>query len=366
MQSPAARPYARSTTSTPQSIGLRFARVIAIRWRIVKMMPTVSAVVPTYNRADLVRSIVRNLRAQTHPPDQIVVVDNGSSDATQIVARELGTDLLVFPENRGFAAAVNAGIQHSSGEWLLIANNDVVLEPAWIERLLASLERHNALFGTGKLLRKDAGRTLDGSWDLVSRAAYAWRCGYGRQDGNVWSIPRKIWLAPMTAAIFHRTVFERVGLLETRFESYYEDVEFGVRCALARVEGLYEPAAVAVHMGKATFGKNAARVYYLSARNQVLLLAKHYPAETLRRFAWPIFVGQFLALMAAAKKGQLFAAVRGKWHALRRWPEFRSNFTESAASIEAAFSESELQIRSLQQQIGFDSYWRLYFSLVRS
>jgi GT2 family glycosyltransferase len=328
-------------------------------------MMTVSAIIPTYNRADLVRSIVTNLRAQSRPPDQILIVDNGSSDATQIVVRELGTDLIVFPENRGFAPAVNAGIQRATGDWLLIANNDVVLEPAWIERMLASLEHHGALFGAGKLFRPDGGRTLDGSWDLVSRAAYAWRCGYGRQDGNVWSVPRKIWLAPMTAAIFHRSVFERVGLLETRFESYYEDVEFGVRCALARIEGLYEPAAVAVHMGKATLGKNAARVYYLSARNQVLLLAKHYPAHTLRRFAWPILVGQFLSLMAAANHRQFFTALRGKWHALRRWPEFRSDVTAPAESIEAAFSESELEIRNLQREIGFDSYWRLYFSLVR-
>lgn len=329
-------------------------------------MPTVSAIVPTYNRADLVRSILTNLQAQTHAPDQIIVIDNGSTDATQLVARELGADLLVFPENRGFAVAVNAGIEHSTGDWLLIANNDVVLEPAWIERLLASLDRHDALFGTGKLLRKDAGRTLDGSWDLVSRAAYACRCGYGRQDGNVWSIPRNIWLAPMTAALFHRSVFERVGLLDARFESYYEDVDFGIRCALAGVRGLYEPASVAVHIGKATLGKNARRIMYLSARNQVLLLAKHYPAATLRRFAWPIIVGQFLALMMAAKHWQFLTALRGKWHALRRWAEFRTGLTEAAESIEAAFSESESQIRSLQQQIGFDSYWRLYFSLVRS
>lgn len=335
----------------------------------------VSAIIPTYNRADLVRSIVTNLRAQTRPPDQIIVVDNGSTDATQVVGRELGVDLVVFPENRGFAAAVNAGIEHATGDWLLIANNDVVLKPGWIERLLASVLQHNALFGVGKLLRKDAGRTLDGSWDLVSRAAYAWRCGYGRPDGKIWSVPRNIWLAPMTAALFHKSVFERVGLLETRFESYFEDVDFGVRCALARLEGLYEPAAVAVHIGKATLGKNARRVTYLSARNQVLLLAKHYPAETLRRFAWPIFVGQLLSLMAAANHGQLFTAVRGKWHALRQWSAFRTDMDlaadpetlrEITKSIETTFSESELEIRNLQREIGFDIYWRLYFSLVRS
>jgi len=340
---------------------------------MVGLMPTVSAIIPTYNRADLVQSIVTNLRAQSRPPDQIIVVDNGSQDGTQILARELGADLIVFPENRGFAVAVNEGIRQASGDWLLIVNNDVVLEPGWIDRLLLAAQQENVLFAIGKLLRKDDLKTLDGSWDLVSRAAYAWRCGYGHRDGAIWSIRRKVFFPPMTAALFHRQVFERVGLLETRFESYYEDVDFGVRCALAGLEGIYEPAAVAVHIGKATFGKNGARIMYLSARNQVLLLAKHYPARTLRRFAWPILVGQILSLMAAAKQGHFFAALRGKWHGLRQWSTFRKEIDAAPDArlpaidaIEAAFSESELEIRRLQRQIGFDSYWRLYFSLVRS
>ncbi|MBV9762388.1 MAG: glycosyltransferase family 2 protein [Acidobacteriaceae bacterium] len=330
-------------------------------------MPRISAIVPTYNRADLVQSILANLKTQTRPPDQVIVIDNGSRDATQMVARESGADLIVFPENRGFAAAVNEGVRQASGDWLLIVNNDVVLEPEWLERLLRAVAEENALFATGKLLQRDDPAKLDGSWDLVSRAAYAWRCGYGKRDGAVWSVRRKMFFPPMTAALFNRQVFERVGLLETRFESYYEDVDFGVRCALAGLEGVYEPAAVAVHAGHTTLGKRGARVLYLSARNQVLLLAKHYPPETVRRFAWPILVGQLLSLMAAAKQGHFFAALRGKWHGLRRWPAFRKQAQRGAAeAIEAAFSESEREIRSLQRQVGFDPYWRLYFSLVRA
>jgi GT2 family glycosyltransferase len=326
-------------------------------------MASVTAIIPTWNRADLLRSILTNLDAQTRPPDQVIVVDNGSTDATQLVAREFRVDVAVFPENRGFAAAVNEGIGRAKGEWLLILNNDVVLEPEWLERLLASAEQENAQFAAGKLLRMDA-QTLDGSWDLVSRAAYAWRCGFGRPDGAVWSVKRKISFVPMTAALFHHRVFEQIGLLETRFESYYEDVDFGVRCVLAGLEGIYEPAAVAMHMGKSTLGKGDRRVMFLSARNQVLLLAKHYPAETLRRFAWPIFVGQILAVLAAAKKGHLLAALRGKWDGFRQWSTFRSE-VKPRTEIEAAFSESELEIRTLQKQIGFDLYWRFYFSLVR-
>jgi len=326
-------------------------------------MCTVAAVIPTWNRAGLVRSVLVNLSSQNRPPDRVIVVDNGSTDDTQAVTRELGAECIALEANLGFAAAVNQGIQQTNTDWVLILNNDVLLEPDWLDRLLSAADETGASFAVGKLLQPDGKNRLDGSWDLVSRGAYAWRCGYHRADGLVWSIRRSIALAPMTAALFHRRVFEKVGLLETRFESYYEDVDFGIRCALAGFSGVYEPAAVAVHLGKATYGKRAARVYLLSARNQVLLLAKHYPAQTLRRFAWPILVGQTLSLLAATRQGHPIAALRGKWQALRRWPGFRHQVSSSAA-IEAAMTASEREILAIQRASGFDIYWRLYFSLV--
>jgi GT2 family glycosyltransferase len=326
-------------------------------------MPTVSAVIPTWNRADLIRSVLANLHNQTRHPDEVLVVDNGSEDDTAAVAHDLGAKCIAFETNRGFAVAVNEGIRRAISEWVLILNNDVVLQGDWLEILLTTATVRDASFAVGKLLRPDGPAQLDGSWDLVSRGAYAWRCGYERPDSSVWSMPRRIALAPMTAALFHRQVFDKVGLLETRFESYYEDVDFGIRCALAGFSGVYEPRAVATHLGKATYGKRAARVYFLSARNQVLLLAKHYPRETLRRFAWPILVGQTLALLAAARQGHPLTALRGKWQALRRWSAFRDSLP-SAEAIEAATTASEREILEIQQTAGFDIYWRLYFSLV--
>ena len=328
---------------------------------------TISAVIPTWNRADLLRSVLMNLQSQTRSPDQIIVVDNGSRDESSVVARQHGVDLIAFPDNRGFAVAVNEGILRARGNWILILNNDVVLQPDWLERLCASAEAGGAAFAVGKLLRPDGSSQIDGSWDLVSRAAYAWRCGYGKPDGGVWSTKRKIHFAPMTAALFRRDVFSRIGLLETRFESYYEDVDFGVRCALAGLDGVYEPTAVATHMSKTTLGKSSYRVYFLTARNQVLILAKYYSFTTLLRFAWPVLVGQFLALLAAGRQRNLMAAIRGKWAGIRLWSSFRkSALAVRRADIEQTFSESEREIHRLQQQVGFDPYWRLYFSLVRT
>jgi GT2 family glycosyltransferase len=315
----------------------------------------------------LLQIILENLRSQSEPPEQIIVVDNGSRDNSCDVARRFGTDLLAFPENRGFAVAVNEGIKRATGDWVFIVNNDVVLQPNWLEQALQTAKQENALFVVGKLLRINEENEIDGSWDLISRAAYAWRSGYGKPDGPVWSTRRRVYSAPMTAALFHRSVFDQIGLLEARFESYYEDVDFGIRCALAGLSGVYEPSVVATHMSKTTLGKSSYRVYFLSARNQVLILAKYYSAKTLLRFAWPILVGQCLSLLAAAKQRNFIAALRGKWAALKLWRKFRTTADAmSRRQIEAAFSQSEREIQSLQKQVGFDPYWKLYFSLVRS
>ena len=329
-------------------------------------MSTLSAVIPTWNRADLLRAILTNLRGQTRPPDQIIVVDNGSTDSAPAVAQNFGATLISLPTNQGFATAVNEGIRQSSSDWILIVNNDVELQPHWIHLLVTAAERECADFAAGKLLQSARQGHIDGTWDLVSRSGHAWRCGFGHRDGNLWSTARKVQAVPMTAALFHRRVFDRIGLLDTRFEAYYEDVDFGIRCALAGLEGIYEPAAEATHMGKSTLGKQSPRVLFLTARNQIFLLAKHYRPKTLLRFAWPILVGQSLSLAGAAREGHLFAGVRGVWEALRRWSSFRSELPENSKQLERALSASERQIHSLQRQAGFDPYWRLYFSLVRS
>ena len=97
-------------------------------------MSSVSVIIPTWNRAELVVSVLQNLAQQTRRPDQIVVVDNGSEDNTAATVEQFdGVELIRFPENRGFASAVNAGIAHVKSDWIVVLNNDVRLQADWLE-----------------------------------------------------------------------------------------------------------------------------------------------------------------------------------------------------------------------------------------
>ena len=321
-------------------------------------MPGITVIIPTWNRADLLRSVLENLRLQTVFPSQTLVVDNGSTDETAAVAARLGSQRIALERNLGFAAAVNAGISASRYEWILILNNDVELQPNWLECALESAKQSGAQFVAGKILQAHAPERLDGTWDLVTRSGCAWRCGWNALDGPAWSVRRPIEIAPMTATMFHRSAFERVGLLDARYESYYEDVDFGLRCALAGLPGVYEPRCVSRHMGSATLNSDS-RMAYLVSRNQALLAAKFQLRQLSRRAVW---LGQASALLPAIRTGHLLSALKGKRDGIRMAKRLAVEPVDRTR-LQALLDRNEQELRGFQEKLGFDLSWKLYFGL---
>lgn len=322
-------------------------------------MTRVAIVIPTWNRAELLAGALEGLGRQTIAIDQVIVVDNGSSDDSVAVAKKAGAQVISLGSNAGFAAAVNRGIREAAGmDFIGVLNNDVALANDWLETLLAHVG--DLWFATGKLLDAKARNRIDGSFDAVCRGGCAWRCGHGRLDGPLWNQRREIQLVPFTAALFRAAVFDRVGLLDEGFESYLEDVDFGLRCAEAGLRGVYVPEALAFHQGSATLGRWHPDTVRKIARNQLLLVAKHYPPDWILRYGWPVFIAQGLWGFVALRHGTLLSYLAGKFEGLRRFREARG---KHRSDFPAIIEKSENELREIQQATGFDLFWRLYFAL---
>jgi GT2 family glycosyltransferase len=323
--------------------------------------PKVAAVIPHWNRRAMLESLLTNLKEQTRLFDRIIVADNGSTDGSPEAAERMGAQVIRLGENRGFAAAVNRGVQAAAdADWIAILNNDVTLAPQWLATLLAAVERNQTSFATGKILRASDSDLIDATFDEVSRAACAWRCGSGRRDAPVWNQPQKIRMAPMTAAIFRRSLFDEIGPLDEAFVSYMEDVDFGLRCAFAGRSGVYAPMAEARHIGSATSGEWNKDTVRRIARNQVLLAKKHFRGSAV----WPILVGQLLWGFVACRHGRAFSYLRGKLQGLTTSPA-KTRQAVAWPTVKAVVEESEQRIFELQRATSFDSYWRAYFWLSR-
>jgi GT2 family glycosyltransferase len=331
---------------------------------------SIAAIVPVWNGRELIERLIASVHRQTRPASELIVVDNGSTDGAPDLARRRGARVIAMGRNAGFAAAVNRGIRESRAEWIAVLNNDVELAPDYFATLLGATGAgyraagSSAWFATGKILSATSPGRIDGTFDAVCRGGAAWRIGDGRPDGPPFAEARRIPSAPWTAALFRAELFHRVGLLEEHFESYLEDVDFGMRCAAQGIDGVYNPAAVAWHHGSATLGRWHPETVRRIARNQLFLLARHYPAPILARWVWPIFVAQSLWGAVAIRHGAGVAWLRGAAQGVRGFSVMRRSCRPIDAKVLTDLLRAgERTIRELQASTGYDAYWRLYFLL---
>jgi GT2 family glycosyltransferase len=321
----------------------------------------ISVVVPVWNGRDLLARLMATLTAQTQPAGELLVIDNGSTDGAPELARREGARVIPMGRNAGFAAAVNRGIAESRGDRIAVLNSDVELAPDYLALLAAA----DGWFATGKILRRGDGAagTIDGTFDAVCRGGAAWRVGSGRPDGPAFSSPRSIASPPWTAVLFRAEIFRRAGALEESFESYLEDVDFGLRCARLGLTGCYVPAALAWHRGSATLGRWHPDTVRRIARNQILLLARHYPGDLLLRYCWPILVAQLLWGALALRHGRTWAWLRGVCQGIGDFRGAREKSQRFLSGRPQHLRDNEDLIRGMQASTGFDTYWRLYFLL---
>ena len=108
------------------------------------MASRISIIIPSYQHADTLLACLKSVFGQTRKPDEVIVVDDGSTDDTQAVLapfREQGVTVIA-QENRGSNPARNVGFKASSGDWVMFCDADVVMRPDMLEKLSAALDEH--------------------------------------------------------------------------------------------------------------------------------------------------------------------------------------------------------------------------------
>jgi glycosyltransferase involved in cell wall biosynthesis len=110
------------------------------------MPPKVSVIIPAYNEEPTIGMIVAEIR-RLGPDYEIVVVDDGSTDATALVSADSGARVVAHPYNMGNGAAVKTGVKNAAGDYLVFIDGDGQHAPADIARLLAGLDRYDMVVG---------------------------------------------------------------------------------------------------------------------------------------------------------------------------------------------------------------------------
>jgi len=237
----------------------------------------VSIVIPNVNGESYILDCIASIYDQIEDKREIIIIDNHSTDHSVSIIKEHypDTTLILNDENVGFAAAVNQGIKASTGEYVILLNNDAFAREGFVRELYACIESDQSIFSVqAKMLRYSQPEIIDDAGDELTIFGWAYKAGDGRPSEE-YNKQRRIFSACAGAAIYRREIFEEIGYFDESFFAYLEDVDIGFRANLHGYKNIFCPTAEVEHIGSATTGSkyNEFKVR-ISARNNVWLLMK--------------------------------------------------------------------------------------------
>jgi GT2 family glycosyltransferase len=288
---------------------------------------TAAVVIPNRDGRRWIEGCLDSVLGQTRPPDEVVVVDNGSTDGSDaLAAAHDGVRVLALGRNLGFAAAANRGIAAVDADAVALVNTDVVLAGDWLERVVGALGEGVGAVAS-KMVDLDRPELLYDAGDVLRRDGVCEQRGRFARDDGRFDTPGDVFAACAGAALYRRAAVEAVGGFDERFFLYLEDVDLGLRLRLAGWGCRWEPRAVARHAGQGSAGPRTPA--HWAQRNTLLLAAKAFPA----RWAGPFLYRQAAWAWHATRERRLGAHLRATAAALPLLPAMareRRRLRESA------------------------------------
>jgi N-acetylglucosaminyl-diphospho-decaprenol L-rhamnosyltransferase len=258
-----------------------------------------SVVIVTHNSRGAISRTLPALERELRDEDELIVVDNASTDGTPEAVAELAPAARVVETgaNPGFAAACNAGANAASGELLLLLNPDAVPEEGFreaIERPLADGRGWAAWMG---LVTAEGGRVINTRGGVVHFTGIAWAGGSGETLTD--PIAGEVGFASGACLAVPLASWREAGGMPAEFFLYHEDVDLSLRLRLAGGRIGIEPAARVDHDYE--FAKGPAKWRYLE-RNRWAVVIRDYPAPLLALLT-PALLATELALIPISLAG---------------------------------------------------------------
>jgi GT2 family glycosyltransferase len=256
-----------------------------------------SVVVVTYNsREDIVRTLPA-VAEQLSEGDELVVVDNASSDGTADVAETHATAVVRNGANEGFAAAANAGAARATGDLLVFLNPDAVPGPGFAQAIAAPLREGRGWAAWMGLVTAEQGRIVNTSGGVVHFTGIAWAGEFGRPADAVPAEAREVGFASGACLAVPR---ENWSEFPEHYFMYCEDVDLSLRLRLAGGRVGIESRARVDHSYEFAKGETKWR---LLERNRWATVIRTYPLPLLLLVAPALLAAEPLILLAAVAGG---------------------------------------------------------------
>lgn len=269
-------------------------------------MKQVTIIIPNYNGKEYLNKCLKSVFGKTTIPVEVIVVDNHSQDGSIEAAKISYPQVLyvLLDKNYGFSKAVNEGIKRTKTPYVILLNNDTEIKEGFVEALLKRIKIDNRIFSVeAKMIQYHNKDRIDSAGTFYNILGWARARGKDKEVSR-YQKACYTFAACAGAAIYRKSMFEKIGIFDENYFAYLEDIDIGYRARKHGYINVYEPKAQVYHVGSAASGfrYNEFKVR-ISARNNIYLIHKNMPWMQKIMQSPFLAAGFFIKTMFFVKKG---------------------------------------------------------------
>lgn len=242
--------------------------------------PKVSIIIPNWNGKDFLKGLFDSLRKQSFKDFEIIMVDNGSNDGSKELVKKSYPEVKIIEleKNLGFSEPNNIGARAAKGKYLVLLNNDMVVDKDWLKELVEPMEKHNDLASVSSL-----------AYNKYERGKYEAYFGTSAFFGQ--NVIYDVKVSTNAPLIHHFGIAggsciirnEGQDIFDKEYFAYSEDTYYGWLKRLEGKHNVLNPKSFVYHEGEATSKKIKSFKFYLQERNRMMNVLFFYSPFTLLR-----------------------------------------------------------------------------------
>ena len=238
--------------------------------------PQISVVIPVYNQAQYLSETIDSVLGQTYRNFEIIIIDDGSTDASPVIARHYGDSIRYFrQENQGLAGARNSGIHAARSDIICLLDSDDAWSPAYLEKMMEMVSRH-----AGATVFYCQAQCIDANGQILPQIVGGSRT---RSDDTYRTLLRANFLIPSTITMRRPAIID-AGLFDVAFRRL-QDWELWIRLSKSghRFVGLADVLVrYRIHSSSLSMDPTSGQ------RAAMALAVKHFGPDDEQRQSWSI------------------------------------------------------------------------------
>lgn len=299
-------------------------------------MGTTSVIIVTYQSEAFVGPVLDALLADPEGPDEVVVVDNASTDGTVGIVGRPGITVVALTENVGFGGGCHVGVEASTGSTIVFLGHDATPCAGWIGPLVDALDDPTVGASMPTIEDADRGGHFNTSGGHLTYFGLAWVSDAGNVIPDNEPETTEVSFPSGAAMALSRETWDRFGGFRRSLFMYHEDTDLGWRMRLSGLRIVRVPRSRVRH--RYDFSRSPQKMYWLE-RNRHVLLATNYRPATRLLLAPAFLLADLGVWFVAARDGfarqklqarRDYVADRSRWIADRRTVERNRSIGDAA------------------------------------